>query len=516
MRLLEPVDLLFHIRLGQACLLGCLDPADRHVPHWLCGFNHGRVTEFQYHGCWDLCHNIGRALHALSMAEEVTGDHVDESVIADLSYHLFALFDRDEGLPGTMDNNTGKYFSHLHNVREVTHGLTALIRRGSDRAASLAERMIHLVWQAVDETGRIHLDRLPPSIEANEKYTNHPHQEGRAVDALVRYYRVTGNPEALDLAGRMTRFALDHCFTPAGTLTPRAGTHGHSINALVAGMADLALVTHDAGLLQRVKEIFDVGLPCFNSSFGWSNETVGGHLRGESNNTGDLLRAALCLGRAESFDYFERAERILRGHLLPSQVIDVDKGSDTPGENDEARRRLVSRIRGGFSFPLPNDLLYQPDAPIVTYDVTSGAVDALCETYKNIWTEDSAGLHVNLLITSKHKDARMKSFLSGQGRIELECPAGRNVFVRIPTWVSRCDLRLTVNGTNCPPTFVGPRLLIAEKPERQSVTLEFPVPERREVESVDGREYTTLWRGDQITAMSPSGTYLPMFPPCTT
>ncbi len=60
------------------------------------------------------------------------------------------------------------------------------------------------------------------------------------------------------MAGRMTRFALDPCFTPAGTLTQQAGTHGHSVNALVAGMADLALVTHDAGLLQRVKAIFDV------------------------------------------------------------------------------------------------------------------------------------------------------------------------------------------------------------------------------------------------------------------
>ena len=53
-----------------------------------------------------------------------------------------------------------------------------------------------------------------------------------------------------------------------------------------------------------------------------------------------IRRAALLLGRAGWPEYFEDAECILRGHLLPSQVIDVD---DLPDEPDAADGCLWGR-----------------------------------------------------------------------------------------------------------------------------------------------------------------------------
>ena len=526
---LEPVALLSRIRLGQNALLGGLDPtwftlvnpsSQQHMPYWNCNFKNGDLAGFRHSGAWDRCHDVARAIHGLCMAEEVTGDSIEETVLSDLAEHLFALFDEADNLPGTHADDTGQRFINLHNVRETTHALAALIRRGDSRAGYWARRMVRMMRQALDETGKIHLDRLPKYEDGRlrltvEGYTHQPSQEGRAVDALVRYYRVSGDEVALELAILMTDYALEYCFTPAGTLTEEAGTHGHSINALVAGMLDLALLLNDQQLFQKVKAVYDVGLPRFNSSFGWSMESLDRFTpRGESNNTGDILRAALLLGRAGFPTYFEHAERILRGHLLPSQVIDVEKFSDNPNVAEDHLRSLASRIRGGFAFPTPNDFLVQPDAAIVVYDITSGAVDGLCEAWRAIITEDDAGIWINLLLSCETNGVSIKSYLSGEGRIEIENTSNRNVFVRIPQWVSPNEIHLKLNGAEHALSFIGSYLLVQGKEELQTISINFPMCKTRTVESIAYKRYTIDWVGNQIVAMSPPAEHLPIFPPC--
>ena len=373
--------------------------------------------------------------------------------------------------------------------------------------------MVRRLLGAMDEEGTLDLDQLPPYVST---YTHQPHQEGRAVDALVRLYRATGDDAALELAGRMTRYALTHCFTEEGRVRQEAGGHGHSLNAMVAGMLDYARVTRDVSLAQRVKAIYDVGCPAFNSSFGWSMESLSKfNLRGESNNTGDLLRAALLLGRAGWVSGFEDAERILRGHLLPSQVMDVDDFPDEEAEED-ARSRRASRVRGGFSFPTPNDYLLTPEATIMTYDITSGAVDGLCEAMLGAVTRDETAVWVNLLFSREGEGVRIRSDLSREGRVEIENRSGLNVMLRVPSWVSPEDLRVSVNGEEIFHRVFGDYLLIPECDGRCVAVVTFPLREVRTVEQICYTAYTIDWRGDQIVAMSPPAQHRPMFPGVTT
>jgi hypothetical protein len=95
---------------------------------------------------------------------------------------------------------------------------------------------------------------------------------------------------------------------------------------------------------------------------------------GESNNTGDLLRTALLIGEAGRPEHYEEAERILRSHLLPFQVLEVADLPDGESEED-GDHRLASRLLGGFSFPTSSDLFAQDDENLVTTDVTSGALE---------------------------------------------------------------------------------------------------------------------------------------------
>jgi len=506
----ESVDLVERIRLGMNCLLGCLDPTRRHVPYWNCTFAGGDVGRLTHAGPMDLMHNVPRALHALCMAQEATGEALDPEVLRDLTEHQLALFDEADELPGALDEKTGGRTVHLHNVRENLHGLTALIRRGERRAERWARRLVRRLLGDAGRGAGVRLEELPPYVEGR---TCAPHGLGRALDALVRYCRVSGDEAALDLSQRIAAYSLERCFTEHGTLTEEAGTHGHSINALVAGLADLGLLTREADLLERTRRIYEVGLPRFNSSFGWSMESLTRFtLRGESNNTGDLLRAALLLGKAGWTRFFQVAERILRGHLLPSQVLGVEGFSDAPDAAEDCRRSLASRIRGGFSFPTPNDYLVAPDAPIVTFDITSGAVDGLCEALFSCLTEDEAGVRVNLLFSRCACGVRVRSGLSARGRIEMQNPTGRNLLVRLPHWVAPESVRLSAEGAELPVRVVNGYLMVPARHDRAEV--EFPMRRRRTEESISYQRFTIDWLGDEIVAMSPAAKHLPMFPPC--
>lgn len=525
--LLAPIDLLERIRLGRSALLGILDGDRHHLPYWSCVIEQGDIKEFKHgpydgEGVWDRMHNAGRVLHGLTMAEAITGEQTDPVIIADLTRYLVGLFSAGDGLPGDSDTKDGKRVVSLHNIREALNGLTALIRRGEPQAAPLAQQMVRRLRASLDDEGRLHPDRLPAYVGA---YSSQPHMEGRAVDALVRYYRVSGDAVALETAGLITGFALRHCFTEAGALTPLAGTHGHSINVLVAGMIDYALEINDAALLAQARRAFDVGLAQFNSSFGWSMESL--HrlvLRGEANNTGDFLRAALLLGRAGFPDYYGRAERILRAHLLPSQFCDIAGFSDDPHATEDRRRSLASRCRGGFGVPTPNDRQFTPD-PIHVCDITSGALDALCEAWHAAAPTDAQEVRVNLLFSLEAPAVTVRSGLSREGRVEIAARDGRNIWVRIPAWASPGGVTVRIGATPVPTRFIGPYVFVAGADASQVVTVEFPVPEERTVETMVYQPFTIDWRGDQIVAMSPPATpnpqmaalpprSMPMFPLC--
>lgn len=505
-----PMDLEAPIAAGRSSLLGCLDPTARHMPYWSIPADPDTgVGAFSHAGAWDWCHDVARALHALDMAAQATGDPVPEAVWADLSQLQLELF-ADDDLPGCPHDQTGERFVNLHNVREAAHALAAMIRRGSADAERLARGMVRRVLGALDSDGVIDLDRLPTHLDT---YTWQPHQEGRAVDALVRLFRVTGDEAALDLAARMTRFALATCFGPVGELREEAGSHGHSINALVAGMLDLAAATCDSEVADAARAAYEVALPRFNASFGWSLEALQRpNLRGESNNTGDLVRAALLVGAGGRSRGYEDAERYLRSHLLPSQVLEVGDLPDAEDGGSDALSRRASRLRGGFSFPTPNDLLVEERAALVTYDITSGAVDGLCEARRAAITPGPDAARVNLLFSGRAHGVEVRSELPESGRVAVAGPGDRPVMVRVPSWVQEGEARWEVGDREVAATRLGGYSLAPLPPGSPEAVLTFPVPARRTTEWVSFQEFTIDWIGDCVVAMSPAATLRPMFP----
>ncbi len=74
------------------------------------------------------------------------------------------------------------------------------------------------------------------------------------------------------------------------------GTHTHSATCVMSGLAQLADLTSDAPLMARVKAFYDNGLWAMRDELGWvieSNVADSSPDRGEVNNTGDIVEAAI-------------------------------------------------------------------------------------------------------------------------------------------------------------------------------------------------------------------------------
>ena len=125
----------------------------------------------------------------------------------------------------------------------------------------------------------------------------------------------------------------------------------------MSSLAQLADLTRDEGLLDRVKAFYDNGLWQIRDALGWVIESSAPDSdpdKGEVNNTGDIVDTALILGRHGYPEYYEDAERIVRCHMLPSQLRDASFIEEPPNpDGEDGRHNVADRHLGAFGFPAP-------------------------------------------------------------------------------------------------------------------------------------------------------------------
>ena len=294
-------------------------------------------------------HVPGRHLNALLTAEDTAGVSISEEAVE--KHAAAAFFSYSSGpvpLPMNRDRVDGPTENfNDHNVREGLHALYALVRyRDSDRARELAESSIEFILQAWDPDKG--WDRSGLESAHGIRWTRENTfitGIARAIGPLVKYYRATGYAKALELASLLAAKATSEFFLPDGSYDrEKFGTHTHSTTCVMSSLAQLADLTGDASLLERVRAFSSNGLWAIRDELGWVIESSADDSppdMGEGNNTGDIVETALILGRHGYPGYFQDAERILRGHLLPSQLRDV-RFIPEP-ENPFKRRRTAKR-----------------------------------------------------------------------------------------------------------------------------------------------------------------------------
>ncbi|MDE0186837.1 MAG: hypothetical protein OXP71_15455 [Candidatus Poribacteria bacterium] len=462
-------------------------------------------------------HVPGRHLNALLNAEDATGIELDEDAIEKHANAAFYSYSGPIPLPLNRETIDGELKNCIaHNIREGFHALYALAKyRQSEQACRLAEDSIAAIfeyWAPSHAWDRERIEGMGLRAPGDAFVTG----LARAIGPLVKYYEATGYGPALDLAIVLKEKTINGIFTEEGGYDPDIfATHTHSTTCIMSSLAQLADLTSDSTLMNRVKAFYDNGLWDIRDALGWvieSSREDASPDNGEVNNTGDIVETALILGSWGYTDYYGDAERILRGHLLPSQLRDISFIEEPPNpEGEDGKRDVANRHQGAFGFPAPyGHQAVETSHVSFNMDIVGGAVGSLCEVYREATRFDSAGHWVNLLFDHETDAINVQSPYTGSAlRIRTKYPAP--LFVRIPSWVDPASI--TVEGTSESPRHTNGYLFIGEPPVNRELSFKFAIPEQEIQLKHRTREIRTRLRGDAVVAMQNFGADLTFFDP---
>ena len=468
-------------------------------------FNLTEEPTWARHEYWGSPHMVGRFLDALAVCSPILDVPADREAVEGLQRLLHESVDHPSGLAfDTLPGPDGKRTAALHHSREVLLGLLGLRQwQGSEPSIRLARRFVRRLEEVTRAAGSFPSDKYSEEGWVPSPTRKLNQTSGRLIGALVKYFRATRDSLAVDLAVRFAEANIEACFTSKGELTEDAGEHLHSSEGTMTSLIDLGLLTGEQRYLKMGRLLYDVGLRRWRTSWGWAKESRNHQPgRGEANNTGDFVEAALLLGRSGRPQYFQDAERMIRNGLLASQVVTTDwiPQSSLADTRDYAYVRIRDRARGAFAFTLPN--AYHS----YNTDLMGGALQSLAEAYQASVVKEESGVWVNLLFSTDTPWLRVRSEVPRTGRLRLEVLREERVRVRLPDWIPSETVRVDGAGN---PGKIRPRgttldLGILVKGAKVAVTFDQPGRRTREQAPGFSDPFEVEWRGDTIVAMEPS------------
>ncbi len=489
----------------------------------------------------DLTHNVGRALDGLLKGQSATGKQPPESVINQLRSILFATIDNEPGFPAAFDRDQKQLTLMSHDLREAAQALLELaIRRQDQEALDRLGKLMETLLRITDEEGAYRPDvvdsipllRVRKPLGSLAAFTDegdliyeppnagfyHPQattvDRGRLVMALTQVYRHTGDPRALELAKRFVRRVRTHSFSEDGQLLQDAGSHTHSITGTVHGLAHYGFLARDLETLTHARRILDRGLAPTRSGFGWSVENawrerlVG---RGEINNTGDMVQAAIHLGRAGHPEYFEMAERMVRSHVLPSQWLEGQEFHRPEDAPENALKEFPVHADGGWGCPGVSDR-HVPGAGSAILDITQGGIQCLWAVMRHSVSQDQWGVRVNMAFSAESESARVESRIPLEGRVTITLNRNGSLWYRKPSWVPWEDFSIRIEDQPLKIRRIGAWAVTSIQESGTALEVVYPLVRRQQEEWVHHKRYRFVYEGDTIVAMSPRGTYAPMYP----
>ena len=515
-------DIRDAIRLGCQAMGNAFNSDDGDIP-----YGGASIRPIAKLGGSSESHTPGRHLNALLNADDAAGIAIDESVIEKHTRAAMYSYSRAPlPLQRVRDPEGMGYGEPVeledHDLREGFHALTALVRfRGSEKARVLAEDSIQAVLDYWIPDERWNLEALREQFQMTERKNGYHvfiQRLARSIGPLVKLYKVTAHQPALDLAIALKEKAIREFFTEEGDFsTEQFGAHAHSTTCVMSSLALLADLTDDRALLQRVKSFYDNGLWQMRDQVGWSIEntrTEDNCGRGEANNTGDIVETALLLARNGDTDYYADAERILRSHLLPSQLRDVSFVIEPDNPNGvDGLRNVAERLRGGFGFPAQYGHepagIWDSNKPRIDFnlDIVGGAVDSLCAAYRAVTRSDETGHWINMLFDHQSPDLEVRSpYNHKRLQVSLKRPGPLHVrgipgLAVAPVGIDSSDVPRVENG-----------FLVIDDPDvGKWIEFECELPIHDELLTWEGTETRARFRGDEVVAMENFGTDLTFF-----
>lgn len=284
---------------------------------------------------------------------------------------------------------------------------------------------------------------------------------GPLIRPLVKVWDMLDYQPALDLAVDLSRFVLEkgHAFGPNGEFKE----HIHSRFATAAGLFTCGKATGKTEWTETAKKAWNFGRalagPC-----GFAPEVLGEWdpiFRSETCSIMDYMDLTLLLAVEGDESKWGEAERILRNHLIESQLTHADwteAGPVRPGNKFSLGDRVPQRMLGGFAgWSALDDLLalvprfdhhwLQSSAPPEMYlgkmrlfqnCCGPAGLRAIYQAWSQALRFTGNELRVNMLVNRRIPEAGVCVRDRAGGEIEVEVNLKRacDLSLRMPEWTS--------------------------------------------------------------------------------
>ena len=368
--------------------------------------------------------------------------------------------------------------------------------------------------------------------------------QAHQIQGLARWYALSGDKGALDLAARLTRFCMLPKFwgglpdaggkrdglvghvapalpDPACVSGEEQGhwfSHWHARAIALRGILEYGMAAGDLRVLEFVQRAYEYTWTFGIPRMGWVNTYPCALNRCEGCALGDLVALGIRLTDAGLGDWWDAVDAVTRNQLVEQQYVRADllervaaasaergpdKQSKYPGQ--ELREGVIQRSIGVFGgTATPTSV---PQASSMTC-CTGNGTQGLYYAWEGTVRESGESAQVNLLLNRAARLVDVDSYLPYEGRAVIRNKAARRVSVRIPAWVNRRELRASVRGQPRPFEWVGAYVVFDGLKAGDSLTLTFPVAETTERYTVNARTpaeqaYTCTFRGGTLVDISP-------------
>jgi len=498
-------------------MLNCCNPERNYLPYFVvpdpgaAGGDHA----------WN--HNIGRWLDALLRLEEATGWKIPPERLAIMEENLRKFCENPDSLPfGPRDGWKGiKPDFYLHSLREYILAVNSLVRyRKSPWAAELGHRMLETIRRASKPDGRWILTEFDTYVnfiakdekrpDKNQGYDPHATSD-RLIEALVWFYRTTGDPLALELADRFARYHLKNSTHPDGTLNVASleGSltgHTHSYLGGQRGLFLFGELTGQHEYIDAVLATYRVTVRRIVRESGYAChdlEQIPGKVTNipECASAGDAAQLAMWLAIRRGYsEFLDDAERWVRARIVPGQLTEK-QATDVKGAVDK-------RMLGGWG------CYREPQGCQQSYpDVTAAVLHTLCDIYQHIAVRGDTGLTVYFHFSYEDDHVHITSHRTDDAKVTIVPKERNNVLIRIPRWTPRESVLLTICDKPVPLAMIGdfaylPRTNLPERPE---IVLRYGLPIHATVDTINDVEYRYRWRGDDVIGVAPNAELRPFY-----
>jgi hypothetical protein len=369
--------------------------------------------------------------------------------------------------------------------------------------------------------------------------------QAHQIYGLSRWYEASGDRAALDLARRLAAFVMLPRFwggvvssagglqhlphiaawapSPPGIAGPELGhwyTHFHARAATIRALLEYGRVAHDERALEFCRRFYEYSWNYAIPRMGWMNHFPGSMDMCEPCGLGDIIALGIRLSDAGLGDYWDDVDAVARNQLVEQQftrrdlmerAVDASKELapaevEGPPGRYHVGRDVIDRTLGLWgAVGRPTCI----EDPWIMQCCSGNGTKGFYYAWEGILREDGDRAVVNLLLNRAGRTATVDSWLPYEGRVRVRSRGATRASIRIPWWVDRRSLRLTVEGRAREASWLGSWLEVDGLRPGAAAEVSFPVPESRTSATVcagmPGKErvYRCTFRGSTLVDIGP-------------